>query len=243
MIAALQPDFVGGGGLGDPRHAGHVGPAGRPRPGDGAARRLDRPVQRGARDLRGDPAGADARAAGGRGAVGVPRIATAVGAVNGLLVAYTQVPSFALTLGTLGILQAASLVISGATTVYVTANSDLLAPLFGSAHRCPADGVLARGDRSRRCSGCCCAAPPSDRRMTAVGLNESGRDLRRDPHALDQGAGLRPLRAARRRRGHHDHRSGRRGVVVRPRAATSCCPASRRRSSAGRRSPVARRTR
>ena len=56
--------------------------------------------------------------------------------MNGLLIAYTQVPSFALTLGTLGILQAASLVISDATTVYVTANSDVLAPLFGSAHRC-----------------------------------------------------------------------------------------------------------
>ena len=60
-------------------------------------------------------------------------IVTVVGAVNGLLVAYTQVPSFALTLGTLGIVQAASLVISGATTVYVTDNSDLLAPLFGTA--------------------------------------------------------------------------------------------------------------
>lgn len=60
-------------------------------------------------------------------------IVTVVGAINGLLVAYTQVPSFALTLGTLGIVQAASLVISGATTVYVTDNSDLLAPLFGAA--------------------------------------------------------------------------------------------------------------
>lgn len=60
-------------------------------------------------------------------------IVTVVGAINGLLVAYTQVPSFALTLGTLGIVQAASLVISGATTVYVTDNADLLAPLFGSA--------------------------------------------------------------------------------------------------------------
>ena len=35
--------------------------------------------------------------------------------------------------GHLGIVQAASLVISGATTVYVTENSDLLAPLFGTA--------------------------------------------------------------------------------------------------------------
>jgi ribose transport system permease protein len=60
-------------------------------------------------------------------------VVTVVGAINGLLVAYTQVPSFALTLGTLGIVQAASLVISGATTVYVTDNADLLAPLFGAA--------------------------------------------------------------------------------------------------------------
>jgi ribose transport system permease protein len=60
-------------------------------------------------------------------------IVTVVGAINGLLVAYTQVPSFALTLGTLGIVQAASLVISGATTVYVTDNADLLSPLFGAA--------------------------------------------------------------------------------------------------------------
>ena len=42
---------------------------------------------------------------------------TAFGAVNGLIVAYAQVPSFALTLGTLGIFQAAALVASGRTTV------------------------------------------------------------------------------------------------------------------------------
>ena len=59
-------------------------------------------------------------------------VVTLVGAVNGLIVAYTQVPSFALTLGTLGILTAASLVISGATTVYAAANQELLAPLFGA---------------------------------------------------------------------------------------------------------------
>lgn len=59
-------------------------------------------------------------------------LATAIGALNGFLVAYTQVPSFALTLGTLGILQAASLVMSDATTVYVTGNSELVAPLFGT---------------------------------------------------------------------------------------------------------------
>lgn len=57
--------------------------------------------------------------------------ATVIGALNGVLIAYTQVPSFALTLGTLGILESASLVISNATTVYVTGNAQVLDPLFG----------------------------------------------------------------------------------------------------------------
>jgi ribose transport system permease protein len=60
-------------------------------------------------------------------------IVTLVGVVNGLLVAYTQVPSFALTLGTLGIMQAASLVVSDSTTVYVTGNGDLVSALFQNA--------------------------------------------------------------------------------------------------------------
>ena len=59
-------------------------------------------------------------------------LATLVGIINGLLIAYAQVPSFALTLGTLGVLQAASLVISNATTVYVKGSSAILNPLFGS---------------------------------------------------------------------------------------------------------------
>ena len=57
-------------------------------------------------------------------------IATMVGLVNGLIFAYTQVPSFALTLGTLGILQAASLVLTDSTTVYVTANANVLSWMF-----------------------------------------------------------------------------------------------------------------
>lgn len=72
---------------------------------------------------------------GSLGAAALPvavLFATAIGAVNGVLIAYTQVPSFALTLGTLGILQSASLVISNATTVYVTGNSEVLNPLFGT---------------------------------------------------------------------------------------------------------------
>lgn len=56
-----------------------------------------------------------------------------VGALNGLLISFVQVPSFALTLGTLGVLEAASLVVSHATTIYVTGNGGLLAPLFGTA--------------------------------------------------------------------------------------------------------------
>ncbi|MCO4254057.1 ABC transporter permease [Pseudarthrobacter cellobiosi] len=60
-------------------------------------------------------------------------IVTLIGAANGFLVAFGQIPSFALTLGTLGIMQAASLLVSDATTVYATANTQLLAPLFGTA--------------------------------------------------------------------------------------------------------------
>ena len=59
-------------------------------------------------------------------------LATLIGVLNGLLIAYAQVPSFALTLGTLGVLQAASLVVSNATTVYVKGSSQLLNPLFGT---------------------------------------------------------------------------------------------------------------
>lgn len=100
-------------------------------------------------------------------------IVALVGAVNGLFVAYTQVPSFALTLGTLGILQAASLWVSDATTVYVSANGNLLAPLFGTALvRLPMAFwvavllaavlyVLLRFTRVGQA-------------MTAVGLNETG---------------------------------------------------------------------
>jgi len=59
-------------------------------------------------------------------------LATLFGLINGLLIAYAQVPSFALTLGTLGILQASALVISNASTVYVKGGAVLLDPLFGS---------------------------------------------------------------------------------------------------------------
>ena len=57
---------------------------------------------------------------------------TAFGAVNGLIVAYAQVPSFALTLGTLGIFQAVALVASGRTTVYVSSNGEGIHSLYES---------------------------------------------------------------------------------------------------------------
>ena len=123
-------------------------------------------------------------------------VAALIGAVNGLLIAYTQVPSFALTLGTLGILQAASLVISDATTVYAQPNSELLAPLFTAGHRRTCRRPSGSRSSWRPCSGCCCAAQRSVRRMTAVGLNESGAIFAGMRTRLDEGAGLRPLRAA-----------------------------------------------
>jgi ribose transport system permease protein len=100
-------------------------------------------------------------------------LVTLIGAANGFLVAFGQIPSFALTLGTLGILQAASLVVSNATTMYATANTQLLAPLFGTAFAglplafwvgvVLAIGLWAFLRFTRPGEG-----------MTAVGLNETG---------------------------------------------------------------------
>jgi ribose transport system permease protein len=56
-------------------------------------------------------------------------ITTLLGAVNGLFVAYTKVPSFALTLGTLGVFTSAALVFSNATAVYVPNNSAFIGQL------------------------------------------------------------------------------------------------------------------
>ncbi|WP_237479604.1 ABC transporter permease [Lichenibacterium dinghuense] len=57
-------------------------------------------------------------------------LVTIFGAINGAIVAYAQVPSFALTLGTLGILEAATLVVSGSETVYVSQNGELVTSLY-----------------------------------------------------------------------------------------------------------------
>jgi len=56
--------------------------------------------------------------------------ATAIGIGNGLLLVSTQIPSFALTLGTLGVLQTASLLVTGSNVVYVTSHLDVVSWLF-----------------------------------------------------------------------------------------------------------------
>lgn len=53
-------------------------------------------------------------------------VGTLGGLVNGLLIARFQVPSFSVTLGTMGVWQAAALLLSGSTTVYVSQNIGLI---------------------------------------------------------------------------------------------------------------------
>lgn len=62
--------------------------------------------------------------------IGVLLVVTLFGAINGAIVAYAQVPSFALTLGTLGILEAAALVTSGSETIYVSEHRELVTSLY-----------------------------------------------------------------------------------------------------------------
>ncbi len=64
------------------------------------------------------------------GYVVVLLLVTLIGALNGAIISYAQVPSFALTLGTLAILQTAALVVSGADTIYVSENRELISVLY-----------------------------------------------------------------------------------------------------------------
>lgn len=66
------------------------------------------------------------------GILAVLALMTLVGAVNGAVLAYTQVPSFALTLGTLGILQTAALVISDSQTIYLSENRELVTVFYNT---------------------------------------------------------------------------------------------------------------
>lgn len=53
-------------------------------------------------------------------------VGAGVGMLNGIVARYFQVPTFAVTLGALGVWQAVALVLSDATTVYIDENSELI---------------------------------------------------------------------------------------------------------------------
>ena len=57
-------------------------------------------------------------------------LVTLIGVANGILLVHGQIPSFALTIGTLGILQAASLVVTGSNVIYVATNYEVVDWLF-----------------------------------------------------------------------------------------------------------------
>lgn len=100
-------------------------------------------------------------------------LVTLFGAVNGLIFAYTQVPSFALTLGTFGVFQSAALVVSGATTVYVTANGDAVQSLyFNNLAGVPYTFVL--GVVAAVLAWLFLRFTKAGRGMSAIGKNESG---------------------------------------------------------------------
>ena len=62
--------------------------------------------------------------------LGMLVVVTVLGSVNGAILAYAQVPSFVLTLGTPGIIGVATLVMSGSETIYVTHNRALVTTLY-----------------------------------------------------------------------------------------------------------------
>lgn len=119
--------------------------------------------------------------AGVAGMVGVLVLMTVIGALNGALLAYTQVPSFALTLGTLGILQTAALLISDSQTIYLSENRELVTFLYnGSFLFIPLTFwlgiVIAVG------YWVLLRFTVLGQNMTAVGKNESGAILSAIPH-------------------------------------------------------------
>ena len=98
---------------------------------------------------------------------------TAFGVFNGFFVAYTKVPSFALTLGTLGIFQSGALVFSDATAVYVSGNKDFL----GHLHTTKLAGAPATffiGVTMAVLLWFVLRYTKVGRGMTAIGLNETG---------------------------------------------------------------------
>ncbi len=100
-------------------------------------------------------------------------VVTLIGAFNGAVLAYTQVPSFALTLGTFGILQTASLVLSGSETIYVSENRELVTALYATrAFGIPLTFWI--GVAAAIAYWTMLRFTVAGQNMTAVGKNESG---------------------------------------------------------------------
>lgn len=105
--------------------------------------------------------------------VAIVLLVTLFGAVNGFIFAFTQVPSFALTLGTFGIFQSAALVVSGATTVYVNANGDAVQSLYFN-NLFGAPFTFWMGVVVAILAWLLLRFTKAGRGMTAIGKNESG---------------------------------------------------------------------
>jgi ribose transport system permease protein len=105
--------------------------------------------------------------------IAILAVTTLFGVANGLLVAFAKVPSFALTLGTLGIFQSAALVFSDATAVYVPGNAAFL----GLLHTTRVVGIpvsFIMGVVVAVLLWILLRFTTLGRGMTAIGLNETG---------------------------------------------------------------------
>lgn len=115
------------------------------------------------------------------GIIAVLALMTLVGAINGAVLAYTQVPSFALTLGTLGILQTAALVISGSQTIYVSENRELVT-VFYNTNVAFVPLTFWLGVLIAIAYWVLLRFTVVGQNMTAIGKNESGAILSAVPH-------------------------------------------------------------
>lgn len=75
--------------------------------------------------------------------VAILLVTTAIGAAQGWIHIFFQVPSFVVTLGTLGVVSGAALLLSGASTVLVTENKALLAWLYERPNGIPIAFLVA----------------------------------------------------------------------------------------------------
>lgn len=115
------------------------------------------------------------------GIVLVLAVMTLIGALNGAILAYTQVPSFAMTLGTLGILQTAALVISDSQTIYLSQNRAIVTYFYNTSFAfIPLTFWI--GVAVALVYWVLLRFTVLGQNMTAVGKNESGAILSAIPH-------------------------------------------------------------